>query len=291
MWSVATGSTIRVRRSCRVSIAGISVTAPNPTGKEWHNAAWIGKQMVYGQKKAGRALRSYAAALDVVAHEICHGLTDRTARLQYQGMTGAMNESLSDIFGIIISNFDQPHIKKWNWQMGEDLTESGVPLRDLSDPPKFRQPDHMNDFVQTTADFGGVHTNSGIHNKAAFNILTTPAPGGGMLFDAQTVIQLFYLTLTQHLSRTSGFQDSRRGMDLSARSLLRNDADRRSEDCRHRRSIRCRRHSPGVMPTGGPKAGQISQRMHIVEQRMHIVELMRVAAANHDLGWLSHPSA
>ena len=206
--------------NCRYFRHGTDVT-----NTEWRNAAWIGNQMVYGQKRTGGKLRSYAAALDVVAHEIVHGLTDRTARLQYEDMTGAMNESYSDIFGIVISNFDQPDVAKWNWQMGEDLTDSGVPLRDLSDPEAFGQPAHMDDFVETSADFGGVHTNSGIHNKAAFNLLTTVAPGGGMLLDPQTVIQLFYLTLTQHLSRTSGFSDSRRGMELSARSLLRNDTN------------------------------------------------------------------
>jgi len=138
-------------------------------------------------------------------------------------MTGAMNESYSDIFGIIISNFDQPDVTKWNWQMGEDLTDSGIPLRDLSDPEAFNQPAHMDDFVETSQDFGGVHTNSGIHNKVAFLLLTTPVSGSGMPLDARTVIQLYYLTLTQHLSRTSGFADSRRGMELSARSLFRND--------------------------------------------------------------------
>ncbi len=199
------------------------------SGKEWRNAAWIGKQMVYGQKRSGAKLRSYAAAMDVVAHEVTHGLTDRTARLQYQGMTGALNESYSDIFGIIISNFDQPNINKWNWQMGENLTDSGIPLRDLRDPGRFDQPAHMDDFRQTTSDFGGVHINSGIHNKAAFNMLTAVAPGGGLLFDAATVIQLFYLALTQHLSRTSGFLDSRRGMDVAARSLLRSDPNRETK--------------------------------------------------------------
>ena len=205
--------------NCRYFRHGTDVTQT-----EWRNAAWIGNQMVYGQKRTGGKLRSYAAALDVVAHEITHGLTDRTARLQYLDMTGAMNESYSDIFGIIISNFDESNLKRWSWQMGEDLTDSGVPLRDLSDPEAFGQPAHIDNFVETSADSGGVHTNSGIHNKAAFNLLTTPATDGSMLLDPQSVIQLFYLTLTQHLSRTSGFADSRRGMELSARSLFRNDS-------------------------------------------------------------------
>jgi Zn-dependent metalloprotease len=196
------------------------------SGKEWRNAAWIGKQMVYGQKKVGSRLRSYAAALDVVAHEICHGLTDRTARLQYLGMSGALNESYSDIFGIIISNFQEPNLKKWNWEMGEELEETGIPIRDFSNPPRFNQPDHMDRYVQTNQDNGGVHINSGIHNKAAYNLLTAKSAGGGTLFDAKLVIQLFYLALSQHLSRTSGFSDSRRGVVLAARSLFRQDPQR-----------------------------------------------------------------
>jgi Zn-dependent metalloprotease len=196
------------------------------TGQEWRNAAWIGKQMVYGQKKVGDRLRSYAAALDVVAHEICHGLTDRTARLQYRDMSGALNESYSDIFGIIISNFHEPNLDNWNWEMGEELEETGIPIRDFSNPTRFNQPDHMDQYVQSDQDNGGVHINSGIHNKAAYNLLTTQAAGGGTLFDAKLVIQLFYLALSQHLSRTSGFSDSRRGVMLSARSLFRQDPQR-----------------------------------------------------------------
>ena len=197
----------------------------DPTGTEWRNAAWIGKQMVYGQKRSGGRLRSYAAALDVVAHEICHGLTDRTARLEYQDMSGALNESYSDIFGIVIANFSEANVARWNWAMGEELEESGVPMRDLSEPTRFGQPDHMDDYVLTTADFGGVHINSGIHNKAAFNILTAKV-GNAFLFDHKSVIHIFYLTLTQQLSRTSGFNDSRRGALVSARSLFRQDPRR-----------------------------------------------------------------
>jgi Zn-dependent metalloprotease len=84
----------------------------------------------------------------------------------------------------------------------------------------------MDRFVQTNQDNGGVHINSGIHNKAAYNLLTTKAAGAGTLFDAKLVIQLFYLALSQHLSRTSGFSDSRRGVVLAARSLFRQDPQR-----------------------------------------------------------------
>jgi len=204
--------------------------------REWRNAAWLGgrKQMVYGQRSTGNgALRSYAVALDVVAHEVLHGLTDNTARLVYQGMSGALNESYSDIFGIIVANLGQPDIGRWDWRLGEELSVTGIPLRDLSDPTRHNQPAHMDNYqdlpLDDDNDHGGVHINSGIHNKAAFNLLTTRrAGGGGFLFTGQEVAAIFYLTLTQHLAATSGFSDSRRGADLATKSLFRNATDKNS---------------------------------------------------------------
>jgi Zn-dependent metalloprotease len=84
----------------------------------------------------------------------------------------------------------------------------------------------MDDFVilpnTEPGDFGGVHTNSGIHNKAAFNILTAVDAAGKSVLTPQEVAAVFYLTLTQQLSRTSQFDDSRRGALTSARTLFRN---------------------------------------------------------------------
>jgi len=83
----------------------------------------------------------------------------------------------------------------------------------------------MNDFVHTTAndDHGGVHTNSGIHNRAAYLILTARDAKQQFIFDPVTVARLFYLTLTQDLSRTSKFLDSRRGVEKWTKSLFRHD--------------------------------------------------------------------
>ncbi|MBJ6759641.1 M4 family metallopeptidase [Myxococcaceae bacterium JPH2] len=202
----------------------------SPGGHEWRNAAWIGTQMVYGQRLLEGRLLSYAVAEDVVAHEITHGLTGFTARLQYQGETGALNESYSDIFGILVANRHEPDVSRWDWRMGEELSETGVPLRDLSQPSKYGQPEHMRDFVplplDALHDWGGVHRYSGIHNRAAYLILTAKDASGRPLFTPAEVAALFYLTLTQRLSRTSTFSDSRRGMLLSARSLFRADAAR-----------------------------------------------------------------
>ncbi|NVJ15841.1 DNA/RNA non-specific endonuclease [Myxococcus sp. AM010] len=196
-------------------------------GREWRNAAWIGTQMVYGQRLQRGKLVSYASALDVVAHEILHGLTDHTARLRYSGETGALNESYSDIFGIIISNFHEPDVDQWNWEMGEALDETGLPLRDLRSPRRCGQPEHMDDYLVLPSDpahdWGGVHANSGIHNRVAYLLLTAAGAEGQPLLRPREVAALFYLTLTQYLSYTSTFSDSRRGMAAAARSLFRKD--------------------------------------------------------------------
>ena len=79
----------------------------------------------------------------------------------------------------------------------------------------------MRDFVNTIDDHGGVHTNSGIHNFAAFSIMTSRAQNGSFHFTAQDLAKMFYISLTQQLTRQSGFSDSRRGVLLAARSLFR----------------------------------------------------------------------
>jgi Zn-dependent metalloprotease len=195
-------------------------------GKQWFNAFWNGSQMVYGQRLNGTSVMSLSVDLDVVGHEMFHGVTDSTARLEYANQSGALNESMSDIFGVVIANFGKPDPRQWNWKVGEGLSPSGEPFRDMSDPTKFGQPAHMRDFVESSndedGDFGGVHTNSGIHNKAAFNILTAEDSSGDLILSPTDVAAVFYLALTQQLSRTSGFSDSRRGVLTSARTLFRN---------------------------------------------------------------------
>jgi Zn-dependent metalloprotease len=181
--------------------------------------------MIYGQRKVGGALRSYALALDVVAHELLHGLTENTARLEYRFESGALNESYSDIFGIIVANRGVQNLDDWNWEIGEDLTETGIPLRDMRDPTKYAQPAHMQDFVRLpeSDDHGGVHTNSGIHNKAAFNVLNAKTASGSNLFTPVDVARLYYVALVVHLSRTSSFNDCLAGVILAAKSMFASD--------------------------------------------------------------------
>ncbi len=196
----------------------------SPDGKEWVNAFWNGRQMVYGQRHDGAGFLSMSVALDVVAHEMFHGVTDKTSRLEYAFQSGALNESYSDIFGFIVANHPAPDPRTWKWQIGAGLLPSGKPFRDMSDPTLRGQPAHMRDFKvlpnTRAGDNGGVHINSGIHNKAAFNILTA-VKNGALVFKPEEVAVFFYLALTQRLSRTSQFTNSRTAVVDSARTLFR----------------------------------------------------------------------
>jgi Zn-dependent metalloprotease len=201
------------------------VVRDSPGGNVWINAFWNGRQMVYGQRRNGSGFLSMAIALDVVGHEMFHGVTDMTSRLEYAFQSGALNESYSDIFGIIIANQPNPDPRNWNWKLGAGLLANGKPFRDMSAPKLHGQPDHMRNFQNLPntreGDNGGVHINSGIHNKAAFNILTAEK-NGALVFTPGEVAAFFYIALTQRLSRTSQFTDSRTAVLDSARSLFRN---------------------------------------------------------------------
>ncbi len=143
------------------------------------NAFWSGDQMVYG---AG-----YTAADDVVAHELAHGVIQRTAGLVYWYQSGAINESMSDVFGELVdladgTGNDGPEQR---WRLGEDLpADSGGAARDMADPPRFGQPDTtrspLYDYAPDYDDNGAVHTNSGVPNKTAYLIAdgTAAEPGG-----------------------------------------------------------------------------------------------------------------
>jgi subtilisin-like proprotein convertase family protein len=137
-----------------------------------NNASWNGSQVSYGTVTSGH--RSMAGALDIVAHEWGHGVTDYESNLVYENEPGALNESFSDMLGVTLGfAYNDP-----DWQQGENFNVSGEALRDLSNPPahtswcdghEFPQPDHLDGYINCSntkeGDWGGVHLNSGIPNK------------------------------------------------------------------------------------------------------------------------------
>jgi Zn-dependent metalloprotease len=182
-----------------VSIVNVTLPAEQ-TPPGWDNAVWWRNRMWYGQRlESGGHLRSYSRFLDVIAHELTHGVTQNTSDLVYKNQSGALNESFSDIFGIIIKNWylhgPDSDPGTWNWELGEGLGENGLPLRDLSDPNRTGDPAHMKDYSGTTRDNGGVHYNSNIHNKAAYNVLTAADQNDQRVFPAREVAILYYLAL------------------------------------------------------------------------------------------------
>ncbi|SFX66753.1 thermolysin [Thermoactinomyces sp. DSM 45891] len=180
--------------------------------ENYGNAGWTGTQMVYGDGDGSDKYAYLSGALDVVAHEITHGVTERTADLVYEGQSGALNESWSDVFGNLIENKSDPE-----WLCGEDIYTPNIPgdaLRSMSDPNKYGDPDHMRDYVNTTEDHGGVHTNSGIPNKAFYNFVTT----SGVTRD--NAAKVWYRALSQYLTSNSKFIDARNATIQSATDLF-----------------------------------------------------------------------
>ena len=135
---------------------------------QYDNAFWspAAKQMGYGD--GGVDLKPLPAALDVIAHEFTHGVTQATAKLTYQDATGALNESVSDIFAAFIEHTFQANDSN-NFLIGELIGKNG-PLRNMIHPAseelQYPQPDHMQVYFETKQDNGGIHINSGIPNNA-----------------------------------------------------------------------------------------------------------------------------
>jgi bacillolysin/neutral peptidase B len=208
-----------------ISAVNCTYSADEPP-PQWHNAVWYNDRMWYGQVMQNGELRSYSKYLDVIAHELTHGVTQYTCDLVYQNQSGALNESFSDIFGVTIANWylvDQKSVGHWNWELGSELGSSGLPLRDMQDPTRTKDPDHMKDYWSTTKDNGGVHTNSNIHNKAAFNFFTSKDAHGNYVFSPAEVATLYYLCLTR-LNRTADFVQALRTLLDIARTYYAGDA-------------------------------------------------------------------
>ncbi|TCP58136.1 putative secreted protein (Por secretion system target) [Tumebacillus sp. BK434] len=179
--------------------------------RNYANAFWNGTQMVYGDGD-GSTFTALSAGLDVVGHEITHAVTERTANLTYSYQSGALNESWSDALGNLIENKADDL-----WQVGEDIYTPNTPndaMRSMSNPGLNGNPAHMNDYVNTSSDNGGVHTNSGIPNKAFYNFVTT----SGITRD--NAGKVWYRALTQYMTSNSQFMDARNATIQAATDLF-----------------------------------------------------------------------
>lgn len=182
--------------------------------KRYNNAVWNGQQMAYGDGD-GQIFNRFTKSLDVIGHELTHGVTQYEANLVYEGQSGALNEHFSDVFGSLVKQWSKGETaKKADWLIGQGLfttSVNGVALRSMKQPGtayddpligKDPQPDHMSKFVNTTEDEGGVHINSGIPNKAFYELAVSL---GGNAWDKAG--RIWYITLRDRLLETTEFQE------------------------------------------------------------------------------------
>ncbi|MCB0477987.1 MAG: M4 family metallopeptidase [Crocinitomicaceae bacterium] len=176
----------------------------------YDNAFWDGQRMTYGDGSSNNPF----TAIDIAGHEIGHGLTSFTADLVYQDEPGALNESFSDIFGILVENYGRP--SNWNWTMGEDI---GFILRNMSNPNATGDPDTYfgnNWAALGGADNGGVHTNSSVQNYW-FYLVASGGNGTNDNSDSYNVTgigmsdaaDVAYRNLTVYLVSSSDYADAR----------------------------------------------------------------------------------
>jgi Zn-dependent metalloprotease len=183
-------------------------------GTRFENALWNGSQMVYGDGD-GRIFKRFTASLEVIAHELTHGVIQHAAALGYAGQTGALNEHLSDAFGIMVKQYtlgQSAHDSDWLIGaeiLGPDVQGDAVrslafPGTAYDDPVLGRdpQPSHMRDYVVTTDDHGGVHINSGILNHGFY--LAAMAMEGKTW---EVLGRIWYVALTERLRPEADFAD------------------------------------------------------------------------------------
>ena len=202
---------------------GMSMLSTVHYGQGYDNAFWNGKQMVYGDgdsdlPESERLFNRFTIALEVIGHELTHGVTQYEADLAYRSQPGALNESFSDVLGVLVKQraLGQTAAEA-SWLIGEGLLTSnvkGVAIRSMKEPGtayddpvlgKDPQPGHMDQYQNLPAgdDNGGVHINSGIPNHAFYFVAMEL---GGYAWDKAG--QIWYVTLRDRLRSTSDFQDA-----------------------------------------------------------------------------------
>lgn len=192
---------------------GMTLISSVHLGKDYNNAFWNGEQMAYGDGDGIIFIR-FTKSLDVVGHELTHGVVSHTSNLEYRNESGALNEHFADVFGSLVKQWKRKQTAaKADWLIGPDIMGPGTNAKSLrtfkeglayendpnlgTDP----QPKHLKNKYTGTADAGGVHINSGIPNHAFFLVASEL---GGRAWERAG--HIWYRTLLA-LHQTSVFTD------------------------------------------------------------------------------------
>lgn len=193
--------------------AGMTLVSSVHLGRKLNNAFWNGQQMAYGDGDGSTFIR-FTKSLDVVGHELTHGVIAHECNLVYRDEPGALNEHFADVFGLLVRQWKKKEsAAKSNWLIGKDIMGPGTTAKALRDfgPGKAYandpllgtdpQPKHMRNKFTGSWDNGGVHLNSGIPNHAFY--LFARAIGG----QAWDVPGAIWYEAMKKLSSNSGFRD------------------------------------------------------------------------------------
>lgn len=204
---------------------GSDIIANVHFGVNYMNAFWDGDELTFGEGN-GTIFTDFSQSLDVVAHELGHGIVQTTANLNYVSQSGALNEHFADVFGSVVTQHVLGHTAdEADWLIGDEIMGPelyGEALRSMRAPGTAYdnslmgndpQPDHMDDYYAGPADNQGVHTNSGIPNKAFY--LASREIG------TDKAVLIWYHAL-QNLWATANFSDAVDRITNSARILVKN---------------------------------------------------------------------
>ncbi len=203
---------------------GLELVATVHYGEGFDNAFWNGRQMVYGDgdedlPEGERLFRRFTSSLEIVAHELTHGVVQYEANLKYAFQPGALNESIADVMGILVKQWHLGQtVDEADWLIGSDLFVEGYHargIRSLAEPGtayddvalggKDPQPAHMRDYVELprSKDSGGVHLNSGIPNRAFY---VAAYEMGGRAWERAG--RIWYYALRDRLRRRTDFHEA-----------------------------------------------------------------------------------
>jgi len=204
---------------------GMTLTSSVHLGQRLNNAFWTGDQMCYGDGD-GQIFIRFTKSLDVVGHELTHGVVSHTCNLEYRNEPGALNEHFADVFGSLVKQWRRRQtVKKADWLIGADIMgpeTSAKSLRTFTEDKAYEndpllgtdpQPKHLKNKYKGTADYGGVHINSGIPNHAFY--LVAMELGGKSWEKAG---RIWYKTMLK-LTSTSQFTDMVESTAESAATL------------------------------------------------------------------------
>ena len=247
---------------------------------QWFNAQWDGSRMRFGD---GTSNAIPLVSIDVVAHELTHGVTQYTANLIYQDEPGALNESFSDVFGTAVEMYTLG--SDGNWFVGEGASR----LRSMSNPKQYGQPDTYkgDNWYSGTSDNGGVHTNSGVQNYWYY-LLSEGGSGTndngysysvtGLGIDEAS--QIAYRNLTTYIVPTSEYDDVRLGSMYAAIDLY-------GENSQEFQSVIDAWNAVGVLkPALDPTVGVDSDTLYFMAEASVSTDTIDVSISNYGLAVL-----